>query len=81
MINHRFRLQNYFQKILYMVDVWINAGSGWIVESIESQYINISTYRSLSGSPYVDLLVELKSPRKGLIIIKKNIKNVFMVSY
>ena len=64
-----------------MIDVWINAGSGWIVESIESQYINISTYRSLSGSPYVDLLVELKSPRKGLIIIKKNIKNVFMVSY
>ena len=76
-INHRFKLGNYFQKILYMVDVWINEGSGWIVESIESQYINISTYRSLSGSSYVDLLVELKSPRKGLIIIKKKIKNVF----
>ena len=60
-----------------MVEVWINAGSGWIVESIESQYINISTYRSLSGSSYVDLLVELKSPRKGLTIIKKKIKNVF----
>ena len=76
-INHRFKLENYFQKILYMVDVWINEGSGWIVESIESHYINISTYRSLSGSSYVDLLVELKSPRKGLIIIKKKIKNVF----
>ena len=76
-LNHRFKLENYFQKILYMVDVWINEGSGWIVESIESQYINISTYRSLSGSSYVDLLVELKSPRKGLIIIKKKIKNVF----
>ena len=76
-INHRFKLENYFQKILYMVDVWINEGSGWIVESIESQYINISTYRPLSGSSYVDLLVELKSPRKGLIIIKKKIKNVF----
>ena len=76
-INHRFRLENSFQEILYMIDVWINAGSGWIVESIESQYINISTYRSLSGSSYVDLLVELKSPRKGLIIIKKKIKNVF----
>ena len=76
-INHRFKLENYFQKILYMVDVWINEGSGWIVESIESQYINISTYRSLSGSSYVDLLVELKSPRKGLIIIKEKIKNVF----
>ena len=46
-INHRFRLENSFQEILYMIDVWINEGSGWIVESIESQYINISTYRPL----------------------------------
>ena len=49
-INHRFKLENYFQKILYIIDVWINNGSGWNVESIESQYINISTYRPLSGS-------------------------------
>ena len=49
-ISHRFRLENYFQEILYMIDVWINKGSGWNVESIESQYINISTYRPLSGS-------------------------------
>ena len=43
----------------------------WIkVESIESQYINISTYRPLSRSSYMDLPVELKSPRKGLINIK-----------
>ena len=28
-----------------MMDFWTNEGSGWIVESIESQYINISTYR------------------------------------
>ena len=43
-INHRFKSENPFQEILYMIDVWINKGSGWIVESIESQYINISTY-------------------------------------
>ena len=49
-INHRFRLENSFQEILYMIDVWINKGSGWIVESIQSQYINILTYRPLSGS-------------------------------
>ena len=53
-----------------MIDVWINKGSGWNVESIESQYINILTYRSLSGSSYISLPVELKSPRKGLINIK-----------
>ena len=44
---------------------------------IESQYINISTYRPLSGSSYIDLPVELRSPRKGLIILKVKIKNVF----
>ena len=42
-INHRFRLENYFQEILYVFDGWINNGSGWNVESIESQYVNIST--------------------------------------
>ena len=53
-----------------MIDVWINKGSGWNVESIESQYINISTYRPLSGSCYMDLPVELRSPRTRLIDIK-----------
>ena len=56
-INHRFKLENSFQEILYMIDVWINNGSGWNVESIESQYINISTYRPLSGSSYISLLL------------------------
>ena len=40
-INHRFRLENSFKEILYMIDVWINEGSGWNVASIESPYINI----------------------------------------
>ena len=46
-----------------MIDVWINSGSGWIIELIASQYINISTYRPLSRSSYMDLPVELRSPR------------------
>ena len=49
-INHRFKLESSFQEILYLMDNWIREGSGWIVELIESQYINISTYRSLLGS-------------------------------
>ena len=44
-----------------MIDVWINKGSGWIVESIESQYMNISTYRPLSGSSYMDVPVNIKN--------------------
>ena len=33
-VNHRFRLENSFQKILYVIDVWINKGSSWKVESM-----------------------------------------------
>ena len=47
------------------------------VESIDSQYINISTYRPLSRSFYVDLPVELRSPRKALINIKTKDKKCF----
>ena len=77
-INHRFRLENSFQEILYMIDVWINNGSGWNAESTESQYINISTYRPLSGSSYIHLPVELKRPGKGLINIKTKDKKYFL---
>ena len=44
-INHIFSLKNAFPKILYRIDNWINDGSGWIIKLIESQYINVSTYR------------------------------------
>ena len=60
-----------------MIDVWINEGSGWIVESIESQYINISTYRPLSGSSYISLPVKLRNPRKELINIKSKFQKCF----
>ena len=77
-INHRFKLQKSFQEILYMIDAWINNGSGWIIESVESQDINISTYWPLLERTYIDLSIELKSPRKGLINIKKiKIKDAF----
>ena len=61
-----------------MIDVWINNRSGRIIELIESQCINISTYRPLLGSSYMDLPVELKSPRKGLINIKNKDKKWFL---
>ena len=70
-INNRFKLEHSFQEILYRIDAWIDKGSGWIIESIESQCINISTYRPLVGSYYIDLPIELKHPKKGLINIKK----------
>ena len=76
-INHRFKLEESFQEILYKIDCWINEGSGWIIESIESQYVNISTYRPLLGNSYIELPIELKHPRKGLINIRNNDQKCF----
>ena len=77
-INHKFSLENAFQKILCKIDNWINERSSWIVELIESQCMNISTYRPLSGSSYVKLPAELKSSKKGLISIKNNDQKRFL---
>ena len=73
MINYKFSLENAFQEVLYRIDNWIIEGSGWIVGLIQSQYINI---RPLSGSSYIQLPTELRSPKKGLINTK-TIKNFF----
>ena len=54
------QIRESFQEILYINDVWINKGSVWNVQSIESQYINISTYTPLSESSYMDLPVEVQ---------------------
>ena len=70
MINHRFSLNKSSQYILYRIDNLINEGSAWILEPIESQYINVSIFRPLVGISYVKLPVELRSPKKGLINIK-----------
>ena len=79
--NRIFKFEKSFDEILYMIDFWINNESGWITELIESQYINISTYRPLSGSSYMDLPIELKSPRKGLKNSKNKDKKCFLWCY
>ena len=77
-INHKVSIENASQEILRRIDNCINKGSGWIIELIESQYINISTYRPLSGSSYVKLPAELRSSKKGLINIKNNDQKCFL---
>ena len=46
-INHKLNLKSAFAETLYRIDNWVNKGSGWIVESIKSQYFNISTYKEV----------------------------------
>ena len=76
-INHKFGLDKSFQEMLYRIDNWINEGSGWIVESIKSQYINITTYWPLIGSSYVKLPVKLRNQKKDWSTSNILIKTVF----
>ena len=74
----KYGLDKSFQEILYRIDNWINARSGWIIESINGEYVNISVYSPLIGSTYIELPDGLKIPMKGLINIKKNDNKCFL---
>ena len=65
-------LDKSFRKILYRIDNWINEGSGRLTESLEAEYVNISIFRPLSGSAYIELSNILKNSMKALINIKNN---------
>ena len=57
------------QEILNVIDKWVSEGSGWVIDRIDSHYINVTTYKPLNGS-YIELPMELRNPKKGLINIK-----------
>ena len=46
-INHRFKIENSLQEILYMTDVWLNNGASWIVESMS---LNILIFQLIDHS-------------------------------
>ena len=53
-----------------MVDKWVSEGSGWVIDRIDSHYINVTLYKPLNGSSYMELPTELRNPKKRLINIK-----------
>ena len=78
MINGEYNLHKSFQEVLYRTDNWINEGSGWIIESINVEYVNISMYVPLTGSTFVELPDKLKNLKRGLINIKNNDSKCFL---
>ena len=77
-INSEFNLNKLFEDILCRIDSWINEGSGWIFESIDGEYVNISAYSLLVGSTYIELPDELKNSMKDLINIKNSDSKCFL---
>ena len=77
--SNKFGLNQVFQETIYRLDNWVGNGCGLIVEEVDNQYLNVSSYLPLSGSTYIKLPVELRHPIKGLINIQNNDNKCFFV--
>ena len=77
-INNKYSLDQSFQEILYRIDNWINQGSGWIIDKIHNQYLNINSYSPLIGNTYIEFPNELKHSKKGLINIQNDDNKLFL---
>lgn len=56
---------------------WISEGSGWTIESIHNQYMNIVKYQPLKGSSYIQLPSKLRNSANGLINLQNKDNECF----
>ena len=77
-IGEEYHLNECFNEIIFRLENWISHGSGWNVDSILNQCLNISSYKPLSESTYCKLPKELCYPLKGSINIENNDNKCFL---
>ena len=80
-INQGYYLNESFEEILNKLDIWINEGSGWIIDKIKGLYINAANYEPLPGSSYIPLPKVLNNSMKGLINLKNKDHKYFIWCY
>ena len=64
-------------KIINVIDKWVSEGSGWVIDRIDSHYLNVTLYKPLNGSSYIELPTELRNSKKGLINMKNKDEQCF----
>ena len=52
-INRRYHLNDSFEEIPNLLDIWINESSAWAIDQIDGLYINTFNYESLLGGSYI----------------------------
>ena len=60
-VGRKYGLDKSFQKIFKRIGNWISEGSGWIIEWIVAEYVNISICSPLSGNSYIELPDKLRN--------------------
>ena len=66
------------EEITNNIAVWLSEGSGWTIEVILRHYVNIVKHLPLRGNSYLQLPVELRHSKKGLINIKNEDDKCFL---
>ena len=59
-INQRHHLNDSFEEILNLLDIWISEDSGRVIDKIEVLYINVANYEPLLCGSYIPLPKVLK---------------------
>ena len=77
-INQRYHLNDSFEDILNLLDIWINEVSGWVIDKIEGLYINVANYEPLLGGIYIPLPKVLNNSMNSLINLKNKDHKCFM---
>ena len=77
-INRRYHLNNSFEEILNLLDIWIKEGCGWVIDEIKGFYITISNYEPFLGGSYIPLPKALNNSMKDLINLKNKDHKCFM---
>ena len=65
------------QEILDVIDKWVSEGSGWVIDRIDSHYLNVTLYKPLNGSSYIKLPAKRGNSSKGLINLKNEDNECF----
>ena len=60
-------LQSSREELVKAIAQWISEGSGWTIQSVNAHYLNLTQYKPIKGSSYIELPKELQNPAKGLI--------------
>ena len=77
-INRRYHLNDSFEEILNLLDIWINECSAWTIDQSDKLYINTSSYEPLLGGSYIPLPKVLNNSMKGLRNLKNKDHKCFM---
>ena len=56
----------FFERNNEEIENWSAEGSGWVVDEIETAYVNVARYQPLCGGTYLDLPQKLKN-KKAII--------------